>query len=372
LAEIQRALGADAKATTAPPPPPAPAIGAHSGVSFNPDLSFIADFALAAFKGDNLQQGGHDPKENGFNLQGLEMAISADVDPYFKFNSNIVFGLDGVELEEAYATTLALPASLQMRAGQFLTRFGRINPTHPHAWDFVDQPLVMGKMLGPDGNRGLGVEMSWLSPLPWYVELVVSETMAVGECCARSFYGGVNQGVDGPQDLETMVALKQFFPLSDDWSLAPGLSMALGPNPSARNAETYIFGGDLYLKYRPISRESSTVVSLQTEALTRRRDSPVGVLTDTGLYTQLLWRFAQRWATAARYDFVTGAYDDPLDADWTLNRHRASANFTFYPSEFSRIRLQGSSDMPTYLHRSIYAAFLAFEVAVGAHGAHAF
>jgi hypothetical protein len=123
------------------PAPPAPVVGARSGVSFNPDISFIADFALAAFNhDDNLQQGGHDPTENGFNLQALEMAVSADVDPYFKFNSNIVFGTDGVELEEAYATTLSLPASLQVRAGQFLTRFGRINPTHPHAWDFWDQP----------------------------------------------------------------------------------------------------------------------------------------------------------------------------------------------------------------------------------------
>jgi len=369
MAEIQRALGADA---AAPPAPSAPAPGARPGVSFNPDLSFIADFALAAFSSSNLQQGGHDPTENGFNLQALEFAASADVDPYFKFNTNIVFHAEGVEIEEAYATTLSLPASLQLRAGQFLTRFGRINPTHPHTWDFVDQPLVIGKMLGPDGNRGLGVELSWLSPLPWYLELTLSETMAVGNCCARSFYGDNNQGVEGPQDLETMVALKQFFPLSDDWSLAPGVSMALGPNPSSPKAESIVLGGDIYLKYRPISRESSTIVSLQVEALTRRRDGANGVLKDSGLYAQLLWRFAQRWAAAARYDFVSGTADDPVDPDWTSNRDRYSADVTFFPTEFSRIRLQGSRDNPAYHSKVIYAGFLALEVAVGAHGAHAF
>jgi hypothetical protein len=373
LADIQRALGADAQTKTAPVAPPAPVVtGARSGVSFNPDLSFIADFALAAFSDDNQQRGGHDPAENGFNLQALEMAASADVDPYFKFNTNIVFAQDGVEVEEAYATTTALPASLQLRAGQFLTRFGRINPTHPHTWDFVDQPFVISKMLGPDGNRGLGAEISWLSPLPWYLELVLSQTMAVGECCARSFYADMNQGVRGPQDLETMFAIKQFFALSDDWSLATGLSAALGPNPTSRSAETYIFGGDLYLKYRPISHESTTIVSLQAEALTRRRDSPAGVLADSGLYAQVLWRFAQRWTTAARFDFGTGVHDDPLDPDWVGNRYRVSADVTFYPTEFSRLRLQGSRDTPTYLDDSIYAAFLALEVAVGAHGAHAF
>src|SRR5262249_28787679 len=155
---------------------------------------------------------------------------------YFTFNANIAFDLDGVEIEEAYAATTALPASLQIRAGEFLTRFGRINTMHPHQWDFVDQPLVIGKMMGPDGNRGLGLEISWLTPLPWYVEVVLSETMAGGACCNRSFYGDDDRGVESPADLETMLAIKQFHALSNDWSLSLGLSGAAGPNPTARDA----------------------------------------------------------------------------------------------------------------------------------------
>src|SRR5262249_10207730 len=147
-------------------------------------------------------------------------------------------------------------------------------PTHPHAWDFVVQPLVIGKMLGPDGNRGLGAEVSWLTPLPWYTEVVLSETMATGACCARSFYGDKDLGVKSPKDLETMIALKQFHALSSNWSLALGLSAALGPNPTYRGAESYLLGADLYLKYRPITRESSTIVSLQAEGISRRRDTP--------------------------------------------------------------------------------------------------
>ena len=88
-------------------------------------------------------------------------------------------------------------------------------------------------MMGGDGNRGLGVEASWLSPLPWYVELVLSQTMAVGQCCARSFYADDDRGVRGPQDFQTTAALKQFHALSDDWSLATGLSFAVGPNASS-------------------------------------------------------------------------------------------------------------------------------------------
>ena len=378
MAEIQRALGVDRAAAPPPPAPPpsipVPNVVARAVAAMNPAISFIADFALAAFSSDNRQIGGHDPYQNGFNLQALEMSASADVDPYFRFDAHIVFGHDGVEVEEAYATTHALPGNLQVRAGQFLTRFGRINASHPHTWDFVDQPLVIGKMMGGDGNRGLGAEISWLTPLPWYTELVVSESQAGGASTAASFFGPDDLGVKNLADLETTIAVKQFHALSPDWSLAMGLSAALGPNPTFRGAESVVVGGDLYLKYRPITRQSATVVSLTAEVLSRRRETVHGILADSGLYAQLVWRFAERWTTGARYDFVTGVRGDYIaaDQDWVSARHRATADLTFYPTEFSRLRVQGSADVPTWLSTPIYAAFLALEVAVGAHGAHAF
>src|SRR5687768_16500410 len=85
LAEIEAALGSDAKDAAAG----APARATSSSVlsSFNPDLSFVLDVAAAWFSRDeNLQTGGHDPMENGFHLQQLEMSIGKAVDPYFRFD----------------------------------------------------------------------------------------------------------------------------------------------------------------------------------------------------------------------------------------------------------------------------------------------
>jgi len=276
-----------------------------------------------------------------------------------------------VEIEKAYGTTLSLPWKLQVRAGQFLTRFGRINNSHPHTWAFVDQMLVLGKFFGGEGNRGLGVEASWLTPLPWYVELVASATDAAGEATARSFFGAQDLGVRGPGDLQYTLAAKQFFPLSDNWSLFWGLSAALGPNPTGRDNRSEIYGTDLYLKYRPITHGSYTIVSLDAEWLTRRRQVPGGVLQDHGLYAYLFWRFARRWAAAARYEWVQGVANDPLDPEWAEARQRLSANLTFWPTEFSRFRLQYSYDRPEWRH-PYHAVFLAVEFAVGAHGAHKF
>jgi hypothetical protein len=396
LEELQRALGQDVGTATPAPgavppaalPSAATASGQGSGTpawlagiqSMNPDMSFILDVAGAWFSREpSLQTGGHDPQRTGFNLQQLELSINRTVDPFFRFDGNIVFAQFGVEIEEAYATTLALPSGLQVRAGQFLTRFGRINNTHVHGWDFVDQPLAIGRVFGSEGNRGLGAELSWLAPLPWYVEWVGSATSANGQATARSFYGNQDLGVRTPLDLQLTTALKQFFAPSDDVSILWGLSAASGPNPYGNQTFTNVFGTDLYVKYRPLTDTGWVSLSLQAEALWRRRQVVGDVLSDVTAYAQLVYRWHQQWGAGLRSELGTPAVgltgkvvSDPLDPTWTDVRHRHSANLTFYPTEFSRIRLQGAMDVPAWEEQPRYSAFLAFEVVVGAHGAHKF
>src|SRR4030095_9536138 len=88
-----------------------------------------------------------------------ELALTGAVDPYFTALANVAYSTDpvtgdtNVELEEAYATTQSLPWGLQAKGGQYLTEFGLINPTHPHAWDWLDQPVVSSRLFGPDGIR---------------------------------------------------------------------------------------------------------------------------------------------------------------------------------------------------------------------------
>ncbi|WP_342381365.1 zinc-regulated TonB-dependent outer membrane receptor [Myxococcus stipitatus] len=390
LAEIEKAFGGDTQsgvpATTSAPPTATPGgglplsiPGSGSGTNLL-DMSFILDLAAAAFTSkEPLQGGAHDPSRNGFNLQQLELSIGSVVDPYFRFDANIVYSQFGVEIEEAYGTTLALPASLQVRAGQFLTRFGRLNPTHPHAWDFADQPFALSRVFGGEGNRGLGVELSWLTPLPWFVELTGSLTDATGEATARSFLAASNDRVLSPLDLQATGVVKQFFPLTDDLSLMWGLSVATGPNPTGYRNRTDLYGTDVYLRYRPITEASTTLVTFQVETFYRRRQVPKDVLTDFNGYAQAAWRFSQRWAAAARYELGTPARgengevaEDPLDPEWTKNRDRISANVSFWPTEFSRLRLQAARDHARWRDEADYSVFLALELVTGAHGAHAF
>jgi hypothetical protein len=208
---------------------------------------------------------------------------------------------------------------------------------------------------------------------------IASATDAAGEGTARSFYGAQDLGVHGVRDVQYTVALKQFFEFSPDWSLLWGLSAAVGPNASGHGNETDVYGTDVYLKWRPITAGGHTHLALQAEWLYRRRQVPNDLLSDANGYAQLVWHFAARWGTAARWEHGTPAYDDdgrrttdPLDPDWTKTRQRASVNLTFWPSEFSRLRLQASRDDAGWRPKAIWAAFLAAEFTIGAHGAHTF
>src|SRR5437867_6588853 len=153
---------------------------------FNPKISLNGLFSAAMFsKKDNLNFGDHDPNVQGFKLQNGELHLQGTVDPYFQMDSNIVLTIDKgdtkVELEELYGTSLALPANLQVVAGQFFTRFGRQNPQHPHQWDFADQPVILNRIFGPDALRGPGLQLSWLAPTPFFLEFKASAQQAQGE-----------------------------------------------------------------------------------------------------------------------------------------------------------------------------------------------
>lgn len=397
--------------------------------NLNPDLALIGDFALAAFSDEHpLQRGGHDPRHNGFNFQQLEMALGAAVDPFFRADANIVFMPGGAEVEEAYATTNALPFGLQVRMGQMLTRFSRFNSTHPHTWDFSDQPIMLGKVFGGHGNGGMALEASWLAPLPWYFEVVATVLGADGN---PSFLGAKERWVSDPRLLQFVGSVKQFFPISDSLSLAVGISGAMGPHGTGRfdtltlndvldtdsveerasNAagisrlglpqfngrdhRTEILGGDVYFKFRPVGRHlpsfrlpgspawlpgfelSQQIVSLHAEWLARRRQVSGGVLVDHGGFAQLFWRFTSRTAVAFRTEYGSGIAEDhhggdPTDPEWTTWRLRNSVSVNFWPTEFSRLRVQYNLDRPFYRDYPTHALFLALEFSIGAHGAHSF
>ena len=382
----------------APPPAPAPApITVVAGAGGKNYLNLSLDGLIAAGTStepdvEGLQTGGHDPAQRGFTVQNVEVVFDGSVDPYFRGQANVVLQIDSqgetvVELEEAYAVTTSLPKGLQVKVGQYFTEFGRLNSMHPHSWDFVDQPLVSARMFGGDGLRSVGARLSWLMPTPFYSELMVSMQNARGET-ATSFGGVAGDVVFGrPLDPGVVTSLGDMlyvprydasFDVGSNNTIVVGASGAFGPNGTGPDADTSIGGVDFLWKWKSArAQKGFPFVKIQAEGMTRSYDAaatallPAATFKDHGAYGQVVWGVKPMWTVGARYDYVGGDVgDDPLDPAFTP-RHRAALEGTWYPTEYSKLRLQYAHDDRTGL-KDADSIWLQFEFLLGAHAAHKF
>ncbi len=390
----------------APWSPAAPIRLAGGGQNYI-SLSFDALVAAGASTAkdiDKLEFGGHDPKQRGFTVQNLETVFDGKVDPYFRGQANVVLQINPhgdttIEAEEAYLETMALPWNLQVKAGQFFTEFGRLNPTHPHTWDFVDQPLVNGRFLGEDGLRSAGARLSWLTPTPFYSELFLTLQNSQGGTAfsfrndhdGSPFFGRPNtQGrVTSLGDMLFAPRYAASFDLTDAQTLVAGASAAIGPNGSGTDSATQIYGVDLFWKWKsPQQHAGFPFVSWQTEGMLRRFEAgafpgdlttpalPRETLIDYGLYSQIAYGFRKGWVAALRGDYVfpekPGLYESIVGPDPDrASRWRVSPNLTWYPSEFSKIRLQYNYDHRNGIGND-HSVWAQFEFLLGTHAAHKF
>jgi hypothetical protein len=335
---------------------------------------------------------------NGFSIPNVELTLDGAVDPYFKGFANIVYKLDkngetGVELEEAYALTTSLPANLQLKFGQFFTEFGRQNPQHPHAWAFVDEPLVLNRMFGPEGLRSQGLRLSWLLPTSFYTEAMLTVANATGGTTSSfrspdspEIHGGLidESPVAHPSGLLLAPRINTSFDLTETQTVVLGASGEFGPNNSGPSARTQIYGVDGYWKWKPAAAQAGfPFLSLQSEAMWRSYDAaqrisesdplvtlPSETLKDRGGYAQLLWGIKPRIVAGLRGEFASG---DPasFDSEVRRDRTRFSPNFTWYPTEFSKFRMQYNFDDRKGIGTD-HSLWFQFEFLLGAHAAHKF
>jgi len=368
------------------------------------NISFDGLFAAAASSDrhlDHLEVGDHDPQQRGFNARNAEIALDGAVDPYFEGFANIVLKLNNnneteIELEEAFLQTTSLPYGLQLKGGQFFDAFGRINATHPHTWEFADSPLVNGRLLGPDGLRGVGGQISWTLPVPWYSQVI----FAVQNGRGGTAYSFRNPGEDGVfygrmtidreasalHDLVYVPRIENSFNPSDTQTVLFGASGAFGMNETGSDTHTQVYGADFLYKWKSARAEGGfPFVKWQTEGMYRRFEAGRGLdnlfpanetFHDWGMYSQVLWGFKKGWVVGIRGDYLHMQESAFTNDDMRQSRSRVSANITWYPTEFSKIRLQYNHD---FLEENAFLAsrdadslFLQFEFILGAHGAHKF
>lgn len=361
--------------------------------ALNPEISVIALITPAYYSLNNpVVFAENDPENTGVNMQEIEVGFQSVVDPYFRFDSFFSFRTEGVELEEAYATTLfSLPLNSQFRIGRARAKFGRINQLHRHNQNFVTLPIVAAEFLGEHLNP-TSIEANFLVPVPWYMELSASGGSPDVE--TPTFQRSPDANNVG--NLLYIFHMANFFEVSDSLGVSLGASFATGSNASGPDERSNLYGVDFFAKYRPLRDNPYQEVSVQSEFMWRQAETPEEELEDYGFYAEGIYRFAKRWNTGVRFDLtdtntpiqeedegdgvelvqavpssvIRQDEEEEEDTLGLLGRaYRISPMLTFSPSEFSRIKLEYD-----YLNQNYgpnqHAVFLQFLYAIGTHGAH--
>ena len=353
-----------------------------TGISraFNPAISVNALFSGMASDNENLiwtESGA----AQGFNCQAADIEITSNVDVYLQ--SKIVLGGgedEALGVEEAYLTTLRMPIPVILKGGMMLNTFGRYNLYHIHHMAFAENPLILNQVFGPK-LREVGIEASYLLPVPWYSDLLIGVLNGNNEF----LFNGEKQS-----DLAYLAHFDNFWDLSDETSWRIGGSVVTG-NKNLSYAEDIPFdstiskissltwGIDFHLKWKPLQygRYQSFVLEGEyvntTLNIDKQRTKPLH-----GFYVQGLYQFGLRWWIQARFEQFNRAKElhnyfnnpDGIEINPTkdFSGNRLSFAIAYVPTEFSAYRLQyNRMQLDNSKEQQIV---LQVNITIGSHPAH--
>lgn len=328
-----------------------------SGVSrdFNPAISvntlLVFRDGLIAAAADSAATDAHEHPSatEGFAIQETELQFAASIDPYARASVTLAMhGTESIEAEEAFLQLLQLPRGLGLRAGAFTWEFGKHNSLHTHQYPFIERPVAWDALLGHHGLSGAAIEVSWLTPLPWFAELAATAA-PLGE----TLYG---EHAAAPSDeWSGGLRLRQLWDVGAHTTLEAGGSWFTGDTAHEHDeglevGTRHFYGADLTLKWTG-SGANPRALEMQAEWL-RRHDSPDSsddgeeTFDDDGLYAALRGRVTRRFWLGGRFDLLRAAAHEEEAEEEEGHHHDAladtdtwTASLAFVPSEFQAWRL---------------------------------
>ncbi len=326
----------------------------RSAISTNPNMSVIGDF-----RGTYLSTGSRNVDAS---FEEAEFSFQSVVDPYMRADfflsvaKNPLTGKFEADIEEAYLTTLELPADLQLKVGKFKSTLGRVNPLHIHALPFIDLPNAYVNYFGDEGLNDEGFSLSWLVPNPWdfYQELTFEITN--GPPGTPSFTRSTSN------EFLYLAHIKNFFDLTENATLELGLTGLTGPNDSSYS--TSLGALDLTYKWKPLRFNTYQSIVWQTEAFFSKADyGGDASVRSLGLYSFLTYQLEKRWFLTARFDYS----NQPFSNSFIERAYSATAGW--YATEFQKIEFEVKSTSSS-VQSDFNQAMLRWIFVIGSHGAH--
>ncbi len=309
------------------------------------DMGVVSDFIGNLTQGNvqKAQGGTFAGRENRFFPREVEVNLFGRIDPYAEGVVRFEFGEDfengqrslDVALAEAYLRLLTLPFGTQLSLGRVPVRFGVLSHLHREALPQPDSPQVLLRFLGEEQFRENGAELSWVAPLPFFLELV------------GGVFDGDNETAFGRGSLKYPLVngrVRSFFELGDFGAIQLGASIANGQTPDRLNSQLigldakykykpegwqralFTLGGEYLYSIRQVNVVDPDVAVEQTR--TRERDGWYA-------YGELQpFRFGplSHWLVGLRYDWTE--YPVNPGHEWAVEPY-----LNFMPSDFLRFRL---------------------------------
>jgi hypothetical protein len=295
-----------------------------------------------------------------FDVREAEISFFAPTDAWWQGTltgaAHLENGLAGFELHEAYIGSSKLIPRVRGRAGLFFLGVGRLNRFHRHDWVFPSAPRVQSTFFDAEGAADTGAEMSWLLPLPVYLDWTVGMTNGWN-------FGHAHTQGEAPLVPTHYTRLATSIDLPGDGASELGLNY-LGRVTGTQTASTaaYLIGLDWTAKWREGRRLAWL---FQSEAWWRAiRSQPLVADEDQlGVYGYLQYGMGpfMKWGVRVDHFAVTNVAGSP--AYWTV-----MPTWSYDFSEFSRLRVALSNEWPTQ-EKNIEVQFTYL---LGAHPSHDF
>ncbi len=313
------------------------------------DMGLTGDFIgnLTSNKVQQTMAGTFTGLENYFFPREIELGLFGQIDPYASAYVFIEAGQESrgeevsVTLAEAALTLLTLPYGTQLKMGQMRNRFGLLNQLHDHALPQIDRPDVLVRFFGEEGLTEKGAELTWIPPLPFFLETLVG------------LFNGDNETAFGDGSLrEPLVTgrLRTFFELGDSGAIQVGVSGAHGTTQQGLSSN--LAGFDVKYKYRPegwqhplltlggewlysnrkVAQTSQVEVQQEDGSVTTEEITQKQTLNRFGWYAYAELQPWRRWALGARYDWTRDPVNPGLE-------QAIEPYVAFWPSEFLFFRL---------------------------------
>lgn len=350
-----------------------------------------------------LQNGAHDPQKTGFNLQYVELSLDFIINSITKFSAAVQADDEEFGVERLYlVTTIYQPMALKV--GYFAADFGRLNAHHGENW--LDYPVINTRLLGGEGTRGTGIQLTNQLPVNWPAQISLSVQNA-DDATAVSFLGKGHSHGDEEQTthnhinteiypfydgvggtpivrtksnqindlLYTFRSNQQWQPLSSltvNW----GISGMMGANRAGNHSKSYLYGSDLTMIaqlahaqtltwHSELTQRQFKVNSYQDDIITIQNNT----LKDWGFYSQLLYQFHPQWNIGVRYDYATGdksLFNGQRAQDYLRSdRFRISSLLTWSPRQEVILHLQHNYDDADFMPENAHTIWLGLSWKLG-------